>query len=105
MYGHTNPTYHVTDDGDRLGPKMRSAVKLMYRRGQMPSKNKLAKHVGPNGSQDYGYRIVDRCIRAGLLEVDPDSDMANPHGMGAVKITDKGMDVANKILANQQRDN
>jgi hypothetical protein len=54
------------------------------------SKNELAKHVGPNGSQDYGYRIVDRCIRKNLIAVHPGHDEANAHGKGAVVLTDKG---------------
>lgn len=100
MYGHKQQ-YHVTEENDRLGPKMQQTIKLMSQCGQMPSKNQLAKSVGPNGSQDCGYRIVNRCIKAGLLTVDPDSDMANPHGRGAVKITDKGMSVANDLLAEE----
>jgi len=86
------PTYD-TDDNDRLGPKMQSALAKMHHHGALPSKNQLAKRVGPNGSQDYGYRIVDRCRRAGLIEVDPEHNLANPHGRGAVVITDKGMNV------------
>jgi len=97
MYGHSNPTYHVTDDDDRLGPKMRSTLKVMYHHGALPSKNQLAKRVGPHGSQDYGYRIVDRCKRAGLIDIDDEHDIANPHGRGAVVITQKGMDVYGDI--------
>jgi len=100
MYGHTNPSYHTTDDGDRLGPKMQSALAKMHHHGSFPSKNQLAKRVGPNGSQDYGYRIVDRCKRAGLIEIDPEHDVANPHGCGAVVITQKGMDVYGEMQTN-----
>jgi hypothetical protein len=90
MYGHANPTLRSTEDGETVGPKMHGAVKLAARRAYQ-SKNELAKAVGPNGSQDYGYRIVNRCIRKGLISrPDSDHEAANPHGQGAVYATEKG---------------
>jgi hypothetical protein len=89
MKGHPNPTVRTTADGEQVGPKMHSAVKLVAS-GPYPSKNQLAKSVGPNGSQDYGYRIVDRCLSKNLLKVHPSHDDATPNGMGAVVLTDKG---------------
>jgi len=97
MYGHANPTIRTTPEGEQVGPKMHAAVSAVKSRsgtalGAYGSKNELAIAVGPNGSQDYGYRIVDRCIRKGLLEVDPDDPEASPSGQGAVVITQKGLD-------------
>ena len=90
MYGYTNPTIRSTEDGEQVGPKMHSAVKLAASKIYQ-SKKELAEAVGPNGSTDYGYRIVDRCIRKGLItRPDPDHDKANPHGRGAIYATDKG---------------
>lgn len=97
MYGHTNPEYHVTEDGDRLGPRMRYAVKLMDTVGALPSKKQLAEKVGPNGSLDYGYRVVDRCLSAGLMSVESGHSEASPHGIGAVVITEKGKRVAGEL--------
>jgi len=90
MYGHTNPTIRTTDEGEQVGPKMHSAVLAVQRRGPYASQNQLAKHVGPNGSQDYGYRIVNRCIRKNLLKTDANHKQANPHGRGAIVLTEKG---------------
>lgn len=73
----------------RIGPKMRRAVRLVGA-GPEPSKNQVAKAVGPHGSQDYGYRIVNRCLGRGLLRVDPDHPEATPSGQGAVVITKRG---------------
>ena len=90
MKGHANPTIRTTEDGETVGPKMHSAVKCVANRTYQ-SKNELAKVVGPNGSQDYGYRIVDRCIRKGLISrPDSEHEAANPHGRGAIYITEKG---------------
>lgn len=95
MYGHTNPTIRTTDDGEQVGPKMHSAllrVRSMGPQNAYASMNELAISVGPNGSQDYGYRIVNRCIKKGLLELDPEHPDATPQGRGAVVLTQKGMD-------------
>jgi hypothetical protein len=90
MYGHSNPTLRYTDESEQVGPKMHSAIKLCDGRVYQ-SKKELAETVGPNGSTDYGYRIVDRCIRKGLItRPDPEHDEANPHGAGAITISDKG---------------
>jgi len=89
MKGHTNPTVRMTADNEQVGPKMHRAVKLVAS-GPYASKNELAKTVGPNGSQDYGYRIVDRCLSKNLLKVHPNHDDATPSGKGAVVLTDKG---------------
>ena len=90
MYGHNNPTVRTTEEGEQVGPKMHSAVK-MASWNVYSSKNDLATDVGPNGSSDYGNRIVNRCIRKGLIcRPDSEHDNANPHGLGAVYVTDKG---------------
>ena len=90
MYGYSNPTIRTTDDSDIIGPKMHSAVKHVGWNDSYASKNALATTVGPHGSQNYGYRIVDRCLRKGLLTLDSDHDNATPQGLGAVVLTDKG---------------
>lgn len=90
MYGHSNPTMRTTEDNETVGPKMHSAVKIIGRYGPKASMNQLAITVGPHGSQDYGYRIVNRCLRKGLLKVHPGHPDASPHGRGAVVLTDKG---------------
>jgi hypothetical protein len=92
MEGYTNPTIRMTDDGEQVGPKMHAAVSRVESRGAYASKNELAISVGPNGSQKYGYRIVNRCIRKGLITLDPEHPDATPQGRGAVVITQKGMD-------------
>lgn len=89
MKGYTNPTIRTTEDGEQVGPKMHIAVRKVAQR-DYPSMNALAKRVGPNGSQDYGYRIVKRCKRKGLIKLDADHPEATPNGRGAVIITDKG---------------
>jgi len=90
MYGHSNPEVRTTEDGEQVGPKMHSAVVNAARRAWQ-SKKELAEFVGPNGSTDYGYRIVDRCIRKGLISrPDPEHEAANPHGQGAIYVTEKG---------------
>jgi hypothetical protein len=90
MYGHSNPTLRYTDESEQVGPKMHSAVKLAASKVYQ-SKKELAETVGPNGSTDYGYRIVDRCISKGLIcRPDADHDKANPHGRGAIYATEKG---------------
>lgn len=89
MYGYNDPTIRTTEDGEQVGPKMHVAVRAVARR-DWASMNELAKHVGPNGSQDYGYRVVNRCRKKGLIELDPDHPDATPQGRGAVTITEKG---------------
>lgn len=90
MYGHTNPTIRTTNDGEQVGPKMHIAVKAAARR-VWQSKKELAEHVGPNGSTDYGYRVVDRCIKKGLIcRPDSEHEDAHPYGRGAIYATEKG---------------
>ena len=90
MYGHTNPTIRTTEDGETVGPKMHQAVKAANDT-VWPSRNQLAKAVGPNGSQKYGYDIVNRCIRKGLISrPDASHEQATPQGSGAITITEKG---------------
>lgn len=84
------PTYDTTADGDRVGPKMRYAVTLVSQVGPYPSANQLAIDVGPHGSQDYGYRIVNRCLSAGLLALDREHPDATPQANGAIVLTEKG---------------
>jgi len=90
MYGYSNPTIRSTEDGEQVGPKMHIAVKLAASRPYQSMKE-LAETVGPNGSTDYGYRIVKRCQRKGLISrPDPDHEAANAHGAGAIYATEKG---------------
>jgi len=87
---HKGATVRTTQEGESVGPKMHSAV-INANRKVWQSKNELAKFVGPNGSSDYGYRIVNRCIRKGLIcRPDSEHEKANPHGQGAIHITEKG---------------
>jgi len=96
MYGYSNPTVRSTDQGELIGPKMHTAVKLVSWHDSYQSKNELAVSVGPNGSQDYGYRIVNRCLSKNLIAVHPEHDNANAHGKGAVVLTDKGATYLNQ---------
>lgn len=50
----------------RIGPKMARAVRYVKLH---PNCVMLwvAKHVGPKGSLQYGYRTVHRCLKAKLL--------------------------------------
>lgn len=95
MYGYTNPTIRTTSEGEQVGPKMHSAIDRVHSLGPYASKNELAISVGPHGSSDYGYRIVDRCLSKGLLELDPNHPDATPSGLGAVVLTQKGLDYLN----------
>lgn len=80
-----------TTEGELVGHKMVAALHYVaHREGVVASANRIAKSVGPNGSQDYGYRIVNRCLRKDLLAIDADHEDANPHGRGAVVLTEKG---------------
>jgi len=89
LFGKT--TAYKLSDGTLVGERMLAAVSLVNGWGAAQSKNEIAKAVGPNGSQRYGYEIVNRAIRAGLLtRPDPEHDAANPHGRGAVTVTDLG---------------
>lgn len=90
MFGYNSPTIRTTEEGEQVGPRMHMAVTAAARRSWQ-SKNELAKHVGPHSSQQYGYNVVDRCIKKGLItRPDPDHPEANPHGRGAIEATEKG---------------
>jgi hypothetical protein len=56
--------------------------------GTMRGKARLARAVGPNGSNYYGDRIVMRCVDAGLIELSGD-----PWSQGGytLTITEKGL--------------
>jgi len=96
MYGHSNPTIRTTEDGEQVGPKMHAAVEAADSK-VWQSQKALAEAVGPNGSTDYGYRIINRCLGKGLIKI-IEHEKANPHGMGAVTVTDKGK----RYLENQE---
>lgn len=85
----------MTAQNEQVGPKMHSAVKCAA--GKVySSKNALATTVGPNGSSKYGQRIVNRCVGKKLLKVHPSHAQSNPHGLGAVVLTDKGAKYLNE---------
>ena len=90
MKGHTNPTVRTTEENEQVGPKMHSALKLVGSSGPVACKNRLAKKVGPHGSQDYGYRIVNRLVKKNLVALHPEHEDASPGSRGAVILTDKG---------------
>jgi hypothetical protein len=50
----------------RIGPRMSQALEFI---AATPGCTKMtvARIVGPHGSLAYGYKTVDRCIRAGLV--------------------------------------
>lgn len=104
MKGWNNPTVHTTEEGEQVGPRMHKCVKYVaggptFRsEDAWPSMNQLAQAVGPNGSQDYGYRIIKRCKRKGLVDFDAGHPDATPNGRGAVVITGKGQ----RYLSNQE---
>lgn len=77
-------------DHARIGPKMHLAVEAVDRNGPYQAALPLARRVGPNGSPQFGYRIVNRCLRRDLLARDTEHDEANPHGSGAIVLTQKG---------------
>lgn len=83
-------TQNTYFEGEAIGPKMHSALVHVATEGPYQSKNALATAVGPHGSSDYGYRIVNRCVSKDLLELDADHSAASPHGRGALLLTDKG---------------
>jgi hypothetical protein len=96
MYGYSNPTVRSTEEGEQVGPKMHSCVSYVqggptFRESDAwESMNRLAKAVGPNNSQDYGYRIVHRCRKKGLIDLEENHPDATPNGRGAVVLTEKG---------------
>lgn len=83
---------HTLDDGTEVGPKMHDAARAVVRSGPYASMNQLAIAVGPNGSQRFGYEIVKRARRAGLIELDADHPQKTPQARGAVVETQKAVD-------------
>jgi len=89
LFGKTT-AYRLSDD-TLVGEKTAKAAFHVSWFGPAQSKNEIAKAVGPNGSQQFGYRLVNRAIRAGLLtHPQPEHEAANPHGDGAICLTDMG---------------
>ena len=79
------------DFDGRIGKTMEAAVHFVKNSGGVvQSKHVIAKSVGPHGSTQYGYPPVNRCIYRRLLRIDEDHDKAEPRGIGAVVLTDKG---------------
>jgi hypothetical protein len=55
----------------KVGPRMAEVVDYVWEHpGCHPAR--VARQVGPHGSIRYGYRTVDRAIRAGLVASRPD---------------------------------
>lgn len=76
----------------RIGEKMVEAVEYVKKSGgAVKSKNDVATRIGPNGSAQYGYQTVNRCLRRNLLVLNPDNEKAEPRGKGAVEVTEKGL--------------
>jgi len=75
----------------RIGPSMHYALRYVRDHdGAVSSAFELARAVGPNGSAQYGYEIVGRCVKAGLLAYDPDHLKAAANSNGAVVLTEAG---------------
>jgi len=73
----------------RIGPKMGEAVRIVRRAGgAVPCCKYLAERVGPNGSLRYGYDIVGRCLKAGILALDTEDPLAKRGSAGAVTLTE-----------------
>jgi len=79
----------MTTKTPRIGPSMRFALLMVQTHGPYPSRQHLAKLVGPHGSQKYGYDIVERCIAAGLLKLGPVPP--GSRGGGRVELTEAGL--------------
>lgn len=76
----------------RIGPAMRQALLIVHGAdGALGCMLDLAEAVGPHGSRRYGYEIIKRCFRAGLLALDPvHPSRRGRRGCGAVVLTDVG---------------
>lgn len=99
MYGHTNPTIRTTEENEPVGPRMMKMLRYVQAQEVVASRNVAAKARGPNGSQKYGYNAINRCIKRGLIcRPDPKHPEANPHGSGAIYLTEKG----EQFLANHE---
>lgn len=80
----------------RIGPSMLYALRYLDSNdGAVSCAFELARAVGPRGSAQYGYQIVNRCERAGLVAYDLDHPKAAPNSNGAVVLTDAGRRVLN----------
>jgi hypothetical protein len=76
----------------KIGPRMDDLMSLLDSTGGVaPSMMWLAERVGPHGSLRYGYQIVHRCIRAGLIRIDPEHEARSAHSSGAVVKEDDDM--------------
>lgn len=53
----------------RIGPRMLDVVRFVANH-QGCAKLPAAEYVGPNRSRQFGYRTVDRAIRAGLVQAE-----------------------------------
>jgi hypothetical protein len=78
----------------RIGDRMVLCLKLLDSSGgEIEGVVNLARMVGPNGSTKYGYEIVTRCVRHGLVSIS-----GEPSGSGrTAKITDEGR----RVLSSQ----
>lgn len=71
----------------RIGPKMAEACwRLDSWGGACSSKHRLARAVGPHGSNAFGDRIVWRAIHAGLI----DYEVHPTTGVYTLTLTDAG---------------
>ena len=59
----------MTTQPTTIGPKMQRALDIVAR-GPI-ARIDLAREVGPNGSLQYGYAVVSRLLRAGLVRLAP----------------------------------
>lgn len=57
-------------DMTRIGPKMAQVVDYVSRHPGTPM-HPVSVHVGPHGSNGYGWRTVQRALNAGLIENRP----------------------------------
>lgn len=73
----------------RVGPRMARTLHAVSA-DTWSSTHQLALAIGPNGSHKFGDEAVKRCIRAGLLYIDPTAPHANPRGNGAPVLTAAG---------------
>lgn len=74
-----------------IGPRMFELVHAIDEAGgALPSMLAGAEAVGPHGSRRYGYDIVHRAIRAGLVRVDALHYAASRTGRGALVLTERG---------------
>jgi len=73
-----------------IGPAMRDALKYIYENpGSIPYH--VAQAVGPNGSRRFGYQILERCKKRGLIENRAGKD-GLPRHPGRLFLTEEGME-------------